>query len=105
MALPPYDPYHLGEAGSRRAMDPSERAAGAVAIARLEASLGRLGILALAFMPISQPERERGEKVWRLTAVGGKLRQGLTVAEDTLNDPDALDAFLRVHTADDRKAA
>ena len=100
-----YDPYHLGEAGTRRAMDPSERAAGSVAIARLEASLGRIGLPALAFLPVHQPERERGEKVWRLTAVGGKLRRGLLISEDTLNDPAALDAFLRQHTADDQKAA
>lgn len=97
-----YDPYQIGEAGTRRAMDPSERAAGSVAIARLEASLGRIGLPALAFLPVHQPERERGEKVWRLTAVGGKLRRGLTVTEDTLGNPDALDAFLRTHTTDEK---
>jgi len=101
----PYDPYHLGEAGTRRAMDPTERAAGSVAVSLLERSLQRIGLPALAFLPISQPEREAGEKVWRLTAVGGKLRRGLTVTEATLNDPDALDAFLRQHTTDDHKAA
>lgn len=97
-----YDPYNLGEAGTRRAMDPSERAAGSVAIARLEASLGRIGLPALAFLPVHQPERERGEKVWRLTAVGGKLRQGLLVTEEVLNDPEALDMYLRLYTTDEK---
>ena len=49
-----------------------------------------------------QPERERGEKVWRLTAVGGKLRQGLLVTEEVLNDPEALDIYLRLHTTDQK---
>jgi len=100
-----YNPYGLTPEGLRRSMDPSERAAGSTAVALLERSLGRIGLMAIAFLPISQPEREAGEKVWRLTAVGGKLRRGLVVSEATLNDPDALDAFLRQHTTDDRKAA
>lgn len=97
MALPPYDPYQLGEAGTRRAMDPSERVAAARAVTLLEAGLQRIGVPALAFLPINQPEREGGAKVWRLTAVGGHLRQGLTIPEATLNDPPMLDAFLRDH--------
>ena len=68
------------------------------AVVLLEQSLSRVGLRAIAFMPIHQPERENGEKVWRLTALAGQVRHGLIVDEATLNDPNALDAFVRQQT-------
>lgn len=72
------------------------------AVVLLEQSLSRVGLRAIAFMPIHQPERENGEKVWRLTALAGQLKYGLTIDEATLQDPDALDAYLRQHTTDEK---
>ncbi len=72
------------------------------AVVLLEQGLARIGRRAIAFLPVHQPERENGERVWRLTALAGQLKYGLTIDEATLNDPEALDAFLRQHTTDEK---
>ena len=72
------------------------------AVVLLEQGLARIGRRAIAFMPVHQPERELGEQVWRLTALAGQLKYGLILDEATLNDPEALDAYLRQHTTDEK---
>jgi hypothetical protein len=102
--MEPYNPSNLTPAGMQRAVDPDERIRAARAVVLLEQSLSRVGVRAVAFLPIHQPEREEGQPVWRLTALAGQLKYGLTVDEATLSDPDALDAFVRQHTTDQKGA-
>jgi hypothetical protein len=96
----PLDENGEPEGGARLAAEsitPEDMIRGPKAVVILEKALAQIGLPALAFLPIHQPERELGLPIWRLTAIGGKDVRGLTIPEATLADTTALDAFLRRH--------
>jgi hypothetical protein len=96
----PLDENGEPEGGARLAAEsctPEEQIRGSKAVVILEKALAQIGLPALAFLPIHQPERENGLPIWRLTAIGGKDVRGLTIHEAILASPAALEGFLRWH--------